>query len=87
MRNRTKMFNHLARATGNIKQAKPSWFNKNYQVSRKKIVAILLIAVVAVSSFVWAVDRVNTRKSWVAMIDKSKILGTTWSSICNHFRK
>ncbi|XHH07886.1 MAG: hypothetical protein ACFCUE_09935 [Candidatus Bathyarchaeia archaeon] len=72
MRNRTEMFNPIARAASNIKQAKPSWFKKTYQVSRKKIVVILLIVVVAVSSFAWAVDRINTHKSWVAMIDKSR---------------
>ena len=57
----------LTRAAGSIKQANPSRLNKNYQISLKKIIAILLIVIVAFSSYSWAIDKLNTEKNWTVL--------------------
>ncbi len=62
------MINTLNRAAANLKQVKPSRLNRTYQVSLKKIIAIAVIAIVALSVYFWADNRIETHRAWAAEI-------------------
>jgi hypothetical protein len=53
---------------GNQKQAKASRLNRTYQVSLKKIIAIAVIAVVAISGFLLVENQIETHRAWAAEI-------------------
>jgi hypothetical protein len=62
------MNNPLTRAADSIKPASPSRLSKTYKVSLKKIIAILLIVIVAFSAYALVIDRVNTHKNWATLV-------------------
>ncbi len=61
------MKNALTTGANNIQPAKPPRLSKTYQVSLKKIIAILLIVIVAFSAYTLVIDRVNTHKNWATL--------------------
>ena len=62
------MYTAFVRAISSTKQSKNFRLNKTYQVSLKKIVALLLVAVIAVSLFAFATNRISTYRDWSSMV-------------------
>jgi hypothetical protein len=61
------MNNPFVRPTDSIKQARNSSLNRTYQISLKKIIALLLIVTVASAVFFWAENTAYTHRNWATM--------------------
>jgi hypothetical protein len=61
--------------------AEPSRWNRVFRISLKQLLVLILVIVVALASFVWASDRIETHKRWASMLSASQEFGIILSEV------
>jgi hypothetical protein len=60
---------------------KPSRWNRVFHISLKQLLVLILVIVVALASFVWTSDRIETHKRWASMVETSQQFGIIFSEV------
>jgi hypothetical protein len=63
----------VVRSNDNI-EVKSSRLSKNFCISLKQLVAVLLLVIIIVGMVFWAVQRINAHKRWASMLRESQRL-------------